>query len=164
MDNCFQNIKLSFKENNQSLRFRAPPTLGCLCVGRGIPKACTVPCWDRLPRRAGMGCACRRRRAIRIPSPQAGPWDSLGIRLGFPQPPGNSCIPHPGALLTLLHQPHPLLVHFNTHMPSQGQGLTNWAGQTQQAAVMFNPLLTYGQSASSWSYPTHQGWHQSRRN
>lgn len=37
MCNCFQNIKLLFKESNQSIHFRVPLPLGSFCVGHSFP-------------------------------------------------------------------------------------------------------------------------------
>lgn len=110
MCNCFQNIKLFFKESNQSICLRDP-----LLLPRGPPlSACRShhPGLGRAPPqgRAGSGCACRWRRAAGIPTHTCCPPQSPGGPLGWSQnpaelparPPGSAGTP---ALPSLLPAP-----------------------------------------------------------
>lgn len=141
MCNCFQNIKLFFKESNQSIRFRVPLPLGCFSVGRSFPSkhSChpalgqaSPQSWDRV--RVQMAQSCQNSQ----PAPPAQvPRQAFGTVLDSSAalhraPAGNTTTPAFPPLFTrlpILHQTHPaaLFTLTHTHKPSQGQGLTNWA-------------------------------------
>lgn len=142
MCNCFQNIKLFFKESNQSIRFRVPLPLGCFCVGCSFPsKPSCRPVlgqsppqsWDGVPVQMARSCQ-NSQPALPAQVPRQAFGDSLGIRRCSPPSPcrqyHNTCIPFPfhSASNAAPNTSRGWFTLTHTHEPSHGQGLTNWAG------------------------------------